>query len=164
MFWIFLSALTDLSLSRFQNAMQKCKLQVFENGAPIGLKRFESDLIFDATKVSLIEDVERPKYGDHSPLSHFLAKKAEDCFDGSPMEKIRRRDLIIDGIFDYQFFSKDGDLVTNDADELIETFTKQGHVVFHMNLYSSSDTLIPTTKDNIFKQVKKFFYLTILSL
>ena len=51
------------------NRTTRCKLQVFENGAPIGFKRFESDLIFDATNVSLIEDVKPPRI--RRPLSPF---------------------------------------------------------------------------------------------
>ena len=135
------------------NLTTKCRLQVYENDKHVGLTIFESDLIFDATTVSLIEDVTPPEFGDHSPLSHFLGNKAKDCFDGSPMEKIRRCDLIIDGTYDYKFFNQDCDLLTNDADELIATFTKQGHVLFRMNLYSISDTSIPNSTDNIGKEI-----------
>jgi hypothetical protein len=105
------------------------------------------------TNNSLLHGFDEPPEGGMSPFARFLATKAMDGIRAHPIEKIRTRKLIEDGIFDFEFIDLDGDLTTCSADDVLDTFFKQGYVNFNFMIYGPAlDPSVSNTITN-FEQV-----------
>ena len=74
-----------------------------------------------------------------SLFGRFLGFKAKEGLKRcDPLEKTRIRKLIDEGRFNFEFFDSDSDLTACFEEDVLATFFTNGHVNFHITVYSAA--------------------------